>query len=209
MKNKSIYMNQRIPLETLHVALESYLYDNYSDEYMLEQLSLHFSGENRLKKSLEKIRKIIPNNPIIKLLDEKRTEVLAALKSKTDRNVILIALLSSAFVFSYDALSILGKLFKVQDVVNREVLTKEASKIYGSNRALPNAIDSVIPMLLEAGFFNRPKLGLYEFNKKLTISNEITSSIYIESYKANNSLSEFHDYQLLEPYFEFLRFDIH
>ncbi len=201
-------MNQRIPLETLHIALESYIYDNYSDEYILEQLMLHFSGENRLKKSLEKIRKIIPNNPIIELVDTKKTDVRAALKSKSDRNVILIALLSSAFVFSYDALSILGKLFKVQDVVNREVLTKEASKMYGSNRALPNAIDSVIPMFLEAGFFSRPKLGLYEFSEKLNITHEITRSIYIESYKSNNSYSEFYDYQLLEPYFEFVCIDI-
>lgn len=204
MNNKSIDINQRIPLETLHVALESYLNDNYSDDYILEQLRLHFSGENRLKKSLRIVKKIVSNNPIIELVNANKTQVLSAIKSKSDKNVILIALLNSSFVFSYDVLTILGKLFKVQEIVNREALTREISKIYGSNRALPNAIDSVIPMFLEAGFFDRPKSGLYQFNQKLNIKNEITQKIYIESFKTNNSISTIHDYQLMEPYFEFL-----
>lgn len=204
MKNKPIDINQRIPLETLHVALESYLNDTYSDDYILEQLRLHFSGENRLKKSLRIVKKIVSNNPIIELVNSNKAEILSALKSKTDRNVILIALLNSSFIFSYDVLSILGKLFKVQEIVNREALTKEVSKIYGSNRALPIAIDSVIPMYLEAGFFIRPKPGLYHFLGKINITNEITHKIYIESYKVNKSILAIQDYQLMEPYFELL-----
>lgn len=204
MKNKPIDINQRIPLETLHVALESYLNDTYSDDYILEQLRLHFSGENRLKKSLRIVKKIVSNNPIIELVNSNKAEILSALKSKTDRNVILIALLNSSFIFSYDVLSILGKLFKVQEIVNREALTREVSKIYGSNRALPIAIDSVIPMYLEAGFFIRPKPGLYHFLGKINITNEITHKIYIESYKVNKSILAIQDYQLMEPYFELL-----
>ncbi len=204
MNNKPIDINQRIPLETLHVALESYLNDTYSDDYILEQLRLHFSGENRLKKSLRIVKKITSNNRIIALVNSNKAEILSALKSKTDRNVILIALLNSSFVFSFDLLSILGKLFKVQDIINRETLTREISKIYGSNRALPNAIDSVIPMYLNAGFFIRPKLALYQFHDKMNITSEITRKIYIESYKVNNSISVIQDYQLMEPYFEFI-----
>jgi len=204
MKHKSIDVNQRIPLETLHVALESYLNECYSDDYILEQLRLHFSGENRLKKSLRIVRKIVPNNPAIELLTSNKTKILSAIKNKVDKNVILIALLNSSFVFSFDMLSILGKLFKVQTFVNREALTREISKIYGSNRALPNAIDSVVPMYLEADFFKRPKPGLYEFGDKLNVANEISRKIYIESYKINNTLSEIRDYQLMDPYFEFI-----
>jgi len=204
MNNKPTDINQRIPLETLHVALESYLNDTYSDDYILEQLRLHFSGENRLKKSLRIVKKITSNNRIIALVNSNKAEILSALKSKTDRNVILIALLNSSFIFSFDVLSILGKLFKVQDIINRETLTREVSKIYGSNRALPNAIDSVVPMYLEAGFFTRPKPGLYHFHGKMNITSEITHKIFIESYKVNNSILAFQDYQLMEPYFEFI-----
>lgn len=204
MTNKSIDINQRIPLETLYVALENYLNDTFSDDYILEQLKLHFSGENRLKKSLRIVKKIVSNNPIIELVNSNKTEVLSALKTKTDKNVILIALLNSSFIFSYDVLSILGKLFKVQEIVNREALTRELSKMYGSNRALPNAIDSVIPMFLEAGLFLRPKPAIYKWNGSLQISLVITNEIFIESFRINNSIIKILDYQFDAPYFLFV-----
>ncbi|WP_430972023.1 hypothetical protein [Sunxiuqinia rutila] len=204
MTNNKIDINQRIPLETLQSVLESYLNDYYSDEYILEQLRLHFSGENRLKKSVRIVKKIISNNPIIDIIDANREQTLSAIKSKSDRNVILMALLNGSFVFSYDLLSILGKLFKVQEFVNREALTKEISKIYGSNRSLPNAIDSVIPMYIEAGFFSRPAPGLYEFKEAINLTNEISQKIYIESFKVHNANNEIQAYQLNDPYFEFL-----
>jgi len=53
MVNKSIDINQRIPLHTLYAALESFLNGSYSNEYILEQLRLEFNGENRLKKHYE------------------------------------------------------------------------------------------------------------------------------------------------------------
>ena len=59
MNNKSIDINQRIPLDTLYAALESYLNGSYSNDYILEQLRLEFEGENRLKKALRIVNKII------------------------------------------------------------------------------------------------------------------------------------------------------
>lgn len=202
--NKKIGINQRIPLDTLYVSLECLLNDNYSDEYILEQLRLHFNGENRLVKALAFAKKIVPNNPMIKFLIDNKEEVKIALKQKSDRNIILISLLNSAYVFSFDMLSIFGKLFKVQSIINREALTREITKIYGSNRAIPNALDSVVPMYLEAEFFNRPKYGLYEFEKPLRPNFEITSQIYIESFKIHNLKIQFQDYLLMDPYFEFV-----
>lgn len=204
MTNKKIDINQRIPLDTLYAALESYLNDNYSDEYIIEQLRLHFDGENRLKKSLRIVKKIISNNQLSKFILSNKEQVKAAIRKKSDRNLILIALLNSSFVFSYDVISILGKLFKVQSVVNREALTRQASRIYGGNRALPNAIDSVIPMYLEAGLFTRPQAGLYQWEGGLNITSEISKTIYIESFKVINSTDEVLDYYLSDPYFLFI-----
>ena len=64
MDNKSIDINQRIPLDTLYAALESFLNGSYSNEYILEQLRLEFNGENRLKKALRIVNKIIQKNPL-------------------------------------------------------------------------------------------------------------------------------------------------
>jgi hypothetical protein len=204
MNKKSIDINQRIPLDTLHAALEAFLNGNYSDEYILQQLRLEFSGENRLKKSLRIVNKIIQRNPLNDFLEANRIELRNAIKKKTDRNIILIALLNTAFPFSFDVLKTFGKFFLVQDIINRETITKSISNIYGGNRSTANAIDSVVPMLIEADFISRPKPGVYQKNDKLFITSKVTKQLYIESFKFNNAMGELQEYQLRDPYFLFI-----
>src|SRR5690554_4024450 len=205
MNKKSIDINQRIPLNTLHMALESYLNSNYSNEYVLEQLRLEFDGENRLKKALRIVNRIIIKNPLNELIIDNKQELKSAIKRKSDRNIILIALLNSAFPFSFDVLQTFGKFFAVQDLINTETIKKSISGFYGGNRATENGIYSVVPMFLEAGFFKRPKAGIYQWDKRLIPSTAIAEKIYLESFKLNNSISEIQVYQLMDPYFQFLK----
>lgn len=206
MNNKSIDINQRIPLETLYAALEAYLNDNYSNDYIMEQLRLEYNGENRLKKALRIVNRIIPKNPLLSLVNENKTALKLAIKKKQDRDIILIALLNSAFPFSYDVLQIFGKYFAVQEIINADTVKKSISNVYGGNRATENGIYSVVPMFLEAGFFNRPKQGIYQWDKKLIPNSEITEKIYLESFKLNNNMNEIQEYQLMDPYFQFVKF---
>jgi hypothetical protein len=59
-------------------------------------------------------------------------------------------------------------------------------------------------MFLEAGFFSRPKQGIYASNEKLNLSYNITKEIYVESFKQNKETKEIQDYELMDPYFEFI-----
>lgn len=204
MNNKSIDINQRIPLDTLYAALEAYLNDSYSNEYVLEQLRLDFKGENRLKKALRIVNRIIKGNPLKTFLDDNRDVLNLAITKKTDRNIILIALLNSAFPFSFDVLSVFGKYFSVQDIINSDTIKKTISNTYGGNRATENGIYSVVPMFLEAGFFKRPKMGVYQSLNKLNAINSITTQIYKESYKVNNQYSSLTQYHFEDPYFNFI-----
>jgi hypothetical protein len=204
MDKKSIDINQRIPLDTLYAALESFLNGSYSNEYILEQLRLEFNGENRLKKALRIVNKIIQKNHLNDFLLSNADEIKNAIKKKTDRDIILISLLNAAFPFSFDVLKTFGKFFAVQDIINTETIKKPISNIYGGNRAMENGLYSVVPMFIEAGFFTRPKAGVYELKNKLNISSAITRQIYIESYKTNNSLAVIHEHQMREPYFMFI-----
>ena len=204
MDNKSIDINQRIPLDTLYAALESFLNGSYSNEYILEQLRLEFNGENRLKKALRIVNKIIQKNPLNDFLLLNAGEIKNAIKKKTDRDIILISLLNAAFPFSFYVLKTFGKYFAVQDIINTETIKKPISNIYGGNRAMENGLYSVVPMFIEAGFFTRPKAGVYELKNKLHISSAITRQIYIESYKTNNNLDAIHEHQMREPYFMFI-----
>ena len=204
MNNKSIDINQRIPLDTLYAGLEAYLNDNYSNDYILEQLKLEFQGENRLKKALRIVNKIVLKSPIRPFLDKNKVSLKSAIKKKTDRNIILIALLNSAFPFSFDVLQVFGKYFSVQEIINAETIKKTVSSVYGGNRATENGIYSVVPMFLEAEFFNRPKQGIYKWIDKLPTSNKVTYEIYVESFKLNNETEEIQDYERLDPYFNFI-----
>lgn len=204
MNNRSIDINQRIPIETLAAALESYLNDSYNNDYIVEQLRLDFSGENRLKKALRIVNKIIPNSPLIELIHLNKEEIKNVIKNKTDRDVILIALLNSAFSFSFEVLRTFGKFFAVQDMVNTQTIKKPISDVYGGNRATENALYSVVPMFLEAGFFSRPKMGIYQSAEPMKISSPLTVEIYKESFKLNNAYNSLNEYQLRDPYFFFV-----
>jgi hypothetical protein len=206
MNHKSIDINQRIPLDTLYTALENYLNGNYSEDYILEQLRLEFKGENRLKKSLRIVNKIILRNPLIEFIEENKEQLKQAIKKKYDRKIILIALLNSSFAFSFDTLQLLGKYLSVQELVNRETIKKSLASVYGGNRATENAIDSVIPMFIEAGMIKRSTLGVYQRNSDFHISTSVSKQIFIESFKMNSTLDGIQEYQLRDPYFLFLTY---
>lgn len=198
-------INQRIPLYILKIALQSYLDGIYTNDYIMEQLRLEYEGENRLKKSLRIVNKIIKRNPIIHLIDDNKVKIQAAIKSKNDCNLILISLLNSAFPFSFDVLRIMGKFFSVQDVINAETIKKNISNIYGGNRATENGIYSVVPMFLEANLFTRPKQGIYEFVRLLNYSTEIAKDIFIESFNQNSTIKlTINDHQHSDSYFLFI-----
>lgn len=204
MNKRKIDINQRIPLETLHAGLDAYLNDSYSNEYVLEQLRIEYKGENRLKKALRIVNKIIINNPEIKFIELNKELIKKAIRVKNDRNLIIISLLNIAFPFSFDVLNNFAKIFSVQTMVNSDTIKKGISKTYGGNRATENGIYSVVPMFLEANLFNRPKQGLYAFEKPISLNTEIVKQLYIQSYIYNNSAELYEINKNLDPYFLFI-----
>lgn len=204
MNKLSIDINQRIPLEVLEVALNTFLSGNYSNDYIIEQLRMEFDGENRLKKALRIVNKIITKSPLNDFLLQNKEEVIMALKKKEERNLILIALLNSAFPFSFFVLKTFGKYFSVQDEINSEIIKKAISNVYGGNRATENGIYSVVPMFLEANFFKRPSTGIYKFENKLNVSLNISKRIFIKSFLLNNGIKDIEEFHYRDPYFIFI-----
>jgi len=178
--------------------------DQYSNEYVIEQLSLEYNGPNRIKKALRIVNRIIVNNPMIDLLMNNKDTLRNVLKRKHERNVILISLLNAAFPFSFDILSTFGKYFAVQEYVNAETVKKDISRIYGGNRATENGLYSVIPMFLEAGIFDRPKQGLYQFTKSVAVSSKLTKEIYKASFNYCTMAITDADVDSMNPYFLFV-----
>lgn len=161
MRNKAIGINQRIPLQILEMALRSHLNGEYDEEYILEQLKLDFDGENRIRKALDIVNKVVRNNPIISEVKIEKDRVLLALRRKNDRNLILTSLSCTAFPFFYEVLKEFARFLKVQEIVNTDLIKKTMASQYGSNRSMENGLYCVIPMLLEANIIERPKQGIY------------------------------------------------
>ena len=204
MVKKSIGISKRIPLDVIEAGLVALINDNYSNDYILEQLRIEISGENRIKKCLGYVNKIILRSPLTELLLDNKELLKQALRRKEDKQVIMIALLNTAYTFSFDILRIFGKYFSTQEMISREAVTKGISNIYSSNKYTMNALDSVVPMFLEAEFFSRPKNGLYLFEKPKIIVSDFANRIYQESFKYNQGVREFMDYQLTDSYFMFV-----
>ena len=198
---KIIGINQRISVTLIENGLKAVFDGVYSKEFARSLAEYEFQGENRLKKAVNELSKVVDKNSIIPFLVERKEQVMKAMQYKADRAIIVAALYNSAFPFSYEEVCILGKYFHVQDQVSRKLLEEKISEIYGFNKSISNAIDYSIPTLVEAGFIERPTAGIYT---RPTLNTEIALATYRESFFLNNPLlNRSNDYDG-SPYFEFV-----
>lgn len=198
-----IGINQRIPMQTLELALKAVLEDQYSNDYALELARYDYQGENRIKKAAKVLNRLTKTNALMPFYIEHKEKVLKALKNPDDRALLLIALVNTAYPFCYDVTATLGKYFHAQKTIGTPLLINKLSAKYGTNRTLPNGLYCIMPMLKDAGFITRPTVGLYEMCK-LSPLTEVARQAYTQSFMLNNPL--FTDSYRAENnfYFEFI-----
>ena len=204
MINKSVKIDQLVDLEVFELALTDYLNGCYSEEYITEQLRINISGENRIKKGLRIVNKVIRDSPIDRLLINNKEEILNAMNNN-DKRIIIVSLLNSSYSFSFYLLRIFGKFFNVQDIVNIKVIQKEISKVYGGNRVAINGIYCVGPIFEKAGIYIKAGMGLYQFNGAIPISSNIAKDLFIQSFRINMNITDVNDINRLDPYFTFIQ----
>lgn len=201
-----IQINQRLPLDVVADALRMFLNDAWNEQELKEALSTEYTGENRIRKAIQEIERTIPRSQLHNFLLANKTEILEALNTKDDRNIILIALINARSPFCYEVACALASQFRLQDEVTTELLSRLVGKKYGYNKSVLNALYRAVPQLAEAGLVLRPKVGVYQEAEKKTPIHEITRTIWRESFYANNPLwsREYTEDLLFEPYFKFL-----
>lgn len=199
----TIGINQRIPIEIIELAIKAVLDDRYDDEYSADLARMEFSGENRIKKTVKVINRIVKTNVLMPYLVENTGKVRQALKNPDDRGMICISLVNAAYPFCYDVTAVLGRYFHAQKEIGTPLITSKLSAKYGTNRSLPNGLYCILPMLIEAGFITRPRPGFYQM-PHLAPQTDIAKVIYQKSFLANNpTLNE--DYHFSNHfYFEFV-----
>lgn len=204
---KTLGIQQRIPLDILLIALQDELQRGLDEVRLKELIQSEYKGANRVNKSINQIKSVLSNkNTLMFLINENREKVLFALQSKPDKNLILSALICSRYSFCYDLLNVFGKQFRLQDDINKTLLTNLIGAKYGSNRSCENSTYCAIPQYIEAELIVRSKKAAYEMLPPQVIQHEITWHIWKECFFINEPLYNREDTDSLsfEPFFKFV-----
>lgn len=199
----TIGISQRIPLSLLEMALHAVLSREYSRQYFAELAAMEYNGANRIQKSVTVISKLTDKNPLINFLREYREEVIEAMRYQCDRGIILSAMLIASYEFVYDLMCLYGKYFHVQDQVPTSLIAGKLSHKYGSNRSLPNAMNSAVPMLLEAGLLKRPSIGIYEIGR-CTLTTDIARKSFDYAFLHWNPNCDLEVVRSAHPFYEYI-----
>lgn len=199
-----IGINQRIPISLLEMALLAALQGDDSPAYFAELASTEYDGENRIKKAVSVINRLTIKNPLFPYMKENKEMIIAILRNKADRPLLFSAIISAAYSFGYDTLSVMGKFFHAQEQISTSLITQKLAGKYGSNRSLPNAMNCVIPMFLEAGIIVRPQIGIYEAVRQERAS-EFAVNVYKQAFLVHNPNYTIDDILTTNSYFEFIQ----
>lgn len=161
---KKIGIEQFIPFDLLNETLFEYLSTKEIDKAALFQKILGYNkGENRAKKATNSIYSTITKSSVIKRAILKNLPAVSYEKlSVAEKNVIAMSLVCVRFPFVFETLAAFGKLFGVQERVNRQYIKQTLADIYGSNRSLDIALDAALRMIVDFGFIKRVKQGLFD-----------------------------------------------
>ena len=204
--NKSLGLHQRIPLDILLQAIQAVLEDKLDEERLVELIATEYAGENRQRKGVHQIRTTIINNPILEYCKEHKVEVLSAIKSESDRNLILSAVIVARYPFCFDLFGILANQFRLQDEINTDLILRLLGAKYGANKSVYNVQINAVAQMLEAGLIQRKTVGVYTFPGALKANHKITYEIWKESYYINVPLANRDDSECIffEPYFRYI-----
>lgn len=198
-------ISQRISIHIIEQAMDAALKGTFTTELAADLAATQFNGANRIKKVQAFIGHLTLRNPLFDFVKSSEQEYRMALHHKDDRTAIFVAMINATYEFGYDITSILGKFFHVQDEVTTKLITTRLSTKYSNNRSLPNGLNSILPMYIEAGLINRAKVGVYTKNS-LSLSSSFAVEMYKKSFAIHNPMiDESYALDFDHPYFEFIK----
>lgn len=193
-----------ISSSVLELALSATLNGSASSNYFLQLARSGCKGENRARKSALVINRVTLKNRLLPKLLEEKEAVLTMLQSSQDKPILLTSIMCAEYPVFYDVISILGKYFHVQELVNRQIVMQKLGESYPSNRSFFKAYDSVIPMLIDFGMIARPQPALYKMIPQRN-SSTLSQELYKKAFLIYNPLLSETDDFMSHPFFEFVR----
>lgn len=170
MNDKYLGINQPIPDTVLESVLFASLHGEFLPRETLDlQLSEFIRGKNRRDKAISHINLFLTRNQfLINELRRKMDGETFICLPESERKIVIICFLAITFPIFYETMKVLASVYKVQDRINTDSIISKLSANYGSNRGIYNALNAVLPMLVDLGLITRVKPGIFE--KKETFS---------------------------------------
>jgi len=206
---KSLGLHQRIPMDILLEAFRAELNGEQDLERLSQLVNTEYAGENRQKKGFRQVKTTLAENPVVSFAKERKEEVLAALKSTPDKNLILSALMVGRYPVCYDTYCLMAKQFRLQDEISRDLIIRMLGTKYGANKSVQNVQINVVAQMLECELIRRDKLGVYAYAEPQKPLHKVTYAIWQEGYFVNEPLAsrEDSDGLMFEPYFRYIQFE--
>jgi hypothetical protein len=206
---KSLGLHQRIPMDILLEALRAELNDEQDMERLSQLINTEYAGENRQKKGFRQVKTTLAGNPLVTFAKEHKEEVLAALKSAPDRNLILSALMVARYPVCYDTYCLMAKQFRLQDEISRDLIIRMLGTKYGANKSVQNVQINVVAQMLECELIERTKVGVYAYKEPQKPIHPVTLRLWQESYFHNEPLANREDTEsvMFEPFFRYIKFE--
>jgi hypothetical protein len=178
---KYIGVNQRVPFDVLDAGLYRFLRDQSIDkESIVTHIREFTKGENRVLKAAQYAVQILSRQGKYILEIRKSIDAEGYLKLPVaDRKTIILCLVALTYPITYDLLVALASGFKVQPQINRQFINQKMAALYGSNRSIYNAIDAVIPMIIELGAVERVKISIYSLCEKSVVTHPVIKELVI------------------------------
>lgn len=204
--DKALGLHQRIPMDILLEAFKAELKDDLDLERISELINTEYAGENRQKKGFNQVKTTLTDNALVVYCKGRKDEVISALQSPADRNLILSAVIAARYPFCYDLFCVLAKQFRLQDEVNKNLILRMIAAKYGANKSVYNVQINAVAQMLEACLITRAKVGVYMFAQPQKPAHSITYDVWRESYFINERLVNKEDAEsvMFEPYFRYL-----
>ena len=207
--DKALGLHQRIPMDILLEAFKAELKDDLDLERISELINTEYAGENRQKKGFNQVKSTLTDNALVVYCKGRKDEVISALQSPADRNLILSAVIAARYPFCYDLFCVLAKQFRLQDEVNKNLILRMIAAKYGANKSVYNVQINAVAQMLEACLITRAKVGVYMFAQPQKPAHSITYDVWRESYFINERLVNKEDAEsvMFEPYFRYLKYE--
>lgn len=182
-KKKYIGINQRIPFDVLDSTIHFYLENGEIDKaYIFKRMQEFTPGPNRADKAASSVVQILDRqSSLLNLLKKSIKDNSYSSLRTDDRKAFCLCLICLTYPIAYDLLVALAQAFKVQPQINKKFITEKVMSIYGSNRTVNNAIDALLPMIIELNTIQRDKVSIYSLAAKPVISNKFISELIIYS----------------------------